>query len=1029
MHTLTRWFIHNPVAANLLMMLILFLGVMTVFSMRIEGFPRVPPESAIITTAYPNAPAAQVDELVTQKIEKALEGLEGVRSITSQSSNGFSLVTVRRAGGQDLNRLLDKIRLRIEGVYDLPSAVRRPVIETTGFDLPALYVNLHGDTDPGTLQKLAEHLREELLAQPEISRLKLWGLHAREMRIEVEPQRLKQLNLTIADVVTRIRANSQSFQAGSLHTQNGKVFLRTDNTAKFAQDFTTIPIITRDQGSTVLLSDIAKIHDGFHQGDYLFRFNGQATTGMEVLVGHKENLLHISDVVHKVVRGFKAQMPNGVEVSIWGDASSYIADRLQLLRSNGVQGLLLVLLLLSFFLNVRLAFWVAMGIPISVMGAIAVAGSDWVGYSLNDVTTFGLIIALGILVDDAVVVGESVFETRKHIKDPLRGTEAGVAKVAVATVFGVLTTIAAFYPMLLIDNPLGKVLAGFSGIVIFALAFSLLESKFILPAHLAAITIDTTPRNRLSRTWAKLQQAAQHALLWVRDHLYAPTLRASLRHRYAVLILFFSAGLLGLGLIYLGKVKTVFFPDVPGQIISINLEMDARAPFHLTRNHIETIQAIGETLNQELQAREQLSKPPIRTLFSIVSNARSAQIYAELTPVADRPNVAVADLINAWRERTGQREGAIELTFTGSEELGGGFRLKLLSKDNERLQQASREIRLFMSEIEGVSHVRDNLQGGQPEFDIRIKPSAQTLGFTPQSLAMQIGYAFGGAEVQKVQRDGEELQVLVQNNPLARDTLDDLMQSQLRNTDGQWIPFPSVAEVMGKYSASTLHRKSGKTVGTISASIDRRLVAPEEVSQAVFQQLVPTLAQKYPSVEIQKAGELAEMGEIQGGLKRALLLAAVLIYVLMAVPLKSYGQPLVILAIVPFGFVGAAMGHLIMDVSLSLLSFFGMLALTGVVINDSLVMVTRYNQLRESGLAPHEALHGAGVGRFQAIFLTTATTVIGLLPLMSETSEQAQYLIPAAVSLAFGELFATVLMLILVPVLLAIVADVKSALR
>ena len=1026
MRALTGWFIRNPVAANLLMLFILFVGTMTALSIRIEGFPRVPPDSIFITAEYRDTPAAQVDELVTRKIEKALEGLEGVRSITSQSDNDFSTVTVRRAGGQDLQKLLDKVRLRIDGVSDLPASVRRPVIDSSGFDFPALYINIHGDTDPLTLQTLAERFREELLAEPELSRLNVWGLHDREMRIEVEPRTLQRFNLTVADVVELIRASSLDFQAGTLRTLGGNIFLRADDRARFSTEYARIPVIERANGTTVLLGDISSIRDTIREGDYLFRFNGAPTAGMEILVGRKENLLRISEVVHEVVEAFAPQLPPGVAISTWGDSSDYISDRLRLLRNNGIQGLLLVVLILSLFLNPGLAFWVAMGIPVSVMGALAVAGSKWVDYSLNDVTTFGLILALGILVDDAVVVGESVYEERQRNPDPIRGTEDGVAKVAVATVFGVLTTIAAFFPMLLLDNPLGKVLAGFSGMVIFALVFSLIESKFILPAHLAQMNLGRERRSLIARLWGHVQALARGGLVWFRDRIYAPLLKGAIRHRYATLILFFAAGTLGLGLIGLGKIKTVFFPDVPGQIITVSLKMDARAPYRLTRENVERIGAIGAALNGELHERHGLARAPIRTTFLTISDAGSAELYAELTPVAERPDVGVLDILNEWRARTGQVEGATELQFTGSEELAGGFRLRLFSKDVELLRRASADVQSFLGRIEGVSNIRDSMEAGQPQLEIKVRPEARNLGFDAQTLASQIGYSFGGAEVQKVNRDGTELRVMVQNAASARDTVDDLMRTRVRSKNGRWIPLPSVAEIGSGYVDGTIHRRNGKRVNTIAALIDRSAVAPEEVGQAIFEQLVPDLAARYPSVQIEKAGELEEMGEIRGGMLRALLLAAVLIYVLMAVPLKSYWQPFVILAIVPFGFVGAAMGHLIMDIPLSLLSLFGMLALTGVVVNDSLVMITRYNQGREAGLSVADAIHDAGTGRFQAIFLTTATTVIGLMPLLTETSEQAQYLIPAAVSLAYGELFATALMLLLVPVLLAITEDVKS---
>lgn len=414
---------------------------------------------------------------------------------------------------------------------------------------------------------------------------------------------------------------------------------------------------------------------------------------------------------------------------------------------------------------------------------------------------------------------------------------------------------------------------------------------------------------------------------------------------------------------------------------------------------------------------------PIETFFAIVNSAGSAQMYAEMAPVAERPNVQILDVVREWRERVGVAEGATELQFTGSEALAGGFQIRLVSKDTDLLRQASSEMRAFLGALDGVSNIRDSLNGGQPELKLRLRSEARSLGFTAETLAGQIGLGYGGSEVARVRRDGAELRVVVQNARDARDTIDDLMEARLRSATGAWAPLTTVAEIEGSYASGAVTRRDGKRVNTVFASIDRSIVAPEEVGQAVFEQLAPKLAAKYPSVQVIAAGELEEMGEIRGGLLNALMLAAVLIYVLMAVPLKSYWQPFVILAIVPFGFVAAAVGHMIMGVSLSLLSFFGMLALTGVIVNDSLVMITRYNQARREGETVSDALHAAGVDRFRAIFLTTATTVIGLTPLLTETSEQAQYLIPAAVSLAFGELFGTALMLILVPVLIAIAED------
>lgn len=1029
MGSLISWFLRNPVAANLLMALILLIGLQTLWTIRVEGFPRIPPESVQITIEYPSATAEQVDELLTQKVEQALEGLEGVRSITSRSDNGFSTVVVRRTGRAELQAVLDRVRLRVDGITDLPDEARRPVIDASAYDFPALYVNLYGDADPATMQSLAQRLKEDLLARPELSRLQIWGLIPRELRLEIDPEKLRQYGLTISEISAAIQRNSLTFQAGELRTEGGTVFLRADDRARYAPEYAGLPVIERADGSKVSLGDLATIEDGFLEGDFLFRLNGSPTVGMEIVVGQKENLLEVSRVVRETVEAFDHQLPPQIRSEVWGDSAGYISERLTLLQSNGFQGLCLVILILAIFLNTRLAFWVAMGIPISIIGAIAVSGSRWIDYSLNDVTTFGLILALGILVDDAVVVGESVFEERRKEGDPIRATQRGVDRVAMATVFGVLTTIAAFFPMLLIDNPLGKALSGFSGIVILTLIFSMIESKLILPSHLAHVSLERKPRYLLTRAWARLQSTAQDSLARFRDHVYRPLLAAAIRHRYGVLILFIAAGFLGLGLLYQGKVRTVFFPEVPGQMITVNLEMDPRAPFSLTRENIDRIEATGQSLSKEWAEWLGMERAPIKTVFTTINSAGDAQIYAEMLPVADRPDVPILDFVWEWRSRVGDVEGAAEIEFTGWEQLAGGFQIRLVSRDESQLQSASAELREFLTGIQGVKNVRDSLKEGQSELRLRLRPDARSLGFTAETLARQIGYRFGGAEVARVRRDGAELKVLVQNAREHRSAVNDLMQSRLRSVTGAWVPLSTVAEIESTYAVGIVHRRDGRRMNVVAAAVDRNRVAPAEIGQAVFEQLVPKLNAKYPSVRVFPAGELEEMGEIQGGMINALILAAALIYVLMAVPLKSYWQPLVILAIVPFGFTAAAVGHLVMGVSLSVFSFFGMLALTGVIVNDSLLLISRYNQAREDGEPVAQAIESAGLGRFRAIFLTTATTVIGLTPLLLETSEQAQYLIPAAISLAFGELFGTALMLILVPVLIAIAEDVVAALK
>jgi multidrug efflux pump subunit AcrB len=604
-----------------------------------------------------------------------------------------------------------------------------------------------------------------------------------------------------------------------------------------------------------------------------------------------------------------------------------------------------------------------------------------------------------------------------------------VQRVATATIFGVLTSVAALLPMLLIDNALGKLMASFSGVVILALLFSLFESKFILPAHLAYISLEKHSKRRwFSRLWATTQEYAQNRLDAFVQTIYRPLLQWSLKQRYAVLLLFISAAILGLGMIGSGKIKSVFIPEIPEQVVYVKMEMDARAPYRLTLDNANRIEAVAQKLNEALVQQYDLEENPIKHMLVVVGGAFMVEIYAELTPPGERADLGVLKILRQWQDQVGRLEGTTELTFSATEETGGGFAIELYSRDEERLTAASEAILTYLRNVQGIHNLRDELKSGKPEIALKLKPEAHHLGFSSETLAAQIGHRFGGAETQRVQRDAEEVKVMVMNHATSRDAIVDLMSLQLRSDQGRWYPLTAVATIESAYVTDYIARRDGKRVNTVYASVDKSQASPEEIAQVLFSDFIPDLVRRIPQVTVKPAGELAEIGELKGGLKKALLMTCVIIFALLAIPLKSYWQPFYIMSVIPFGFVGAALGHWIMGLPLSLLSFLGMLALTGVVVNDSLVLMTRYNQNRMQGFSVDEAVTNAGISRFKAIFLTTATTVIGLMPLMRETSEQAQYLIPAAVSLAFGEIFATAITLILLPVLIAISVDVRIVL-
>ncbi|MFT6123815.1 MAG: multidrug efflux pump subunit AcrB, partial [Oleiphilaceae bacterium] len=963
------------------------------------------------------------------------EGLAGVKKVSSYSSEGISSVSVQKQEGYLLERLSEDLRAKLDAIYGLPEKSEKPIVTRNDFDLAAMIVQLYGDTDTNTLQKTATDVREALLALPEVSKIKSWGKKQPEIRIELIPDKMLAYNLSPELVITSIRESSISFQAGSLKTLGGTIALRADNERLQRLDFEEIRIKSFKDGREIVLTDVANVIDDYEDDDSIVRFNGQPGIGMEILIGREENLLDIAHAVKDTLIEQRLSLPNKIKLVSWADSSHYITERLSLLKDNAVQGLLLVFILLSLFLNIKLAFWVAMGIPISVAGALAIMGSDWVGYSLNDITTFGLIIALGILVDDAVVVGESVFEERSKIKDPIKGTENGVKKVATATIYGVLTTIAAFFPMLLIDNAMGKILASFAGVVILTLIFSLFESKFLLPAHLAAINLDDEPLDSskkasifswLSSVVRAIQGYAQQSLEVFKTRIYQPILEFSIKQRYTVLIIFLAVAVFGISLISNGSIRTVFFPDIPGQIITVHMEMDPRAPASLTANNAKHIEKIVTGLNQEWQDQYNLQHLPVKDILTVVNGASSVEIYAELTLPVERKQLSIIAMTEQWRLKSGVLEGATELSFNASEQTGGGFSLQVIGNNDTALRAASDLIIEHLRSIGGISNVRQDLKPGQPQLRLTLKPEAKYLGFTDEYLATQIGGRFGGAEAIRIQRGSQEVKIIVEDMASSRDAMSDIFNMRIQDQHGKWFLVTSIANIESSYVTDYVARSNGKRINTLYASLDKSRISPSELGAEIFGAYSNGIEAYYPGIEIKEAGELAEVFSIKGSLTNALLFTCVLIYILLAIPLKSYTQPVIIMSVIPFGFVGAAIGHLIMDVPLSLLSFFGMLALSGVVVNDSLVMLTRYNQATAEGMSMHAALNDAGLGRFKAIFLTTTTTVAGLTPLMLETSEQAQYLIPAAISLAFGEIFATGITLIIIPVLIAISHDIKA---
>ena len=1029
MHALSAWFTRNPVAANLLMILVLIAGLLTLQSIRIEGFPALPPSSVIITTHYPGASAEQVDSGVSRKIEKALEGLAGVKKISSFSEDGVSSIWVRKVSGFNMDRFQNEIESRINSVPNLPQLAERPAVVRDEFNIEALLVQVYGNTDKHSLQKTARNVRDALLEHPKITRITPFGLLPQEIRIEVDDAKLRAYGVSIRDISDAVERASLDYRTGSIDSRAGKVIIRADQKSLNYEEFASIPLLASSGGARLTIRDAADVIDGFKEDNLFAHFQGMPSVGMLVYTSKKGHLIEVSQAAHAVVDELRPQLPQGVKIDIWGETSLYMKARLALLASNAWQGLLIVFCLLALFLNIRLAFWVAMGIPISLAGALVLMGDSFLGYSLNDITTFGMIIVLGILVDDAVVVGESVFEVRDKNADPVEGTIQGVRRVSTATVFGCLTTVAAFYPLLLIKSDIGKIFASFSVVVIVSLIVSMLESKLILPAHLAAVRMhSSTSKTGLARFWGGLQSAMSRALAVVNTRLYRPLLSKALRHRYASLAVFLTIAVCGMSLVFNGWVRTVFFPDAPGQIITVTLQMRSGSPLHLTMTNITAIEKAAEQVNAEAINEFDADDPPILRIMTAMTGPFNVEVYAELQPEKYR-RLETMETLRRWRDRVGVLEGVEDISFKGSFETGGGFVIELSDQDDEVLRDAVNRFKTALKGVKGVHDIRDDLEQGGPQIRLRLKPEARHLGVSAMDLAGQIGDSFGGLEVQRIQRGAEEVKVYVKYKEQRRRYMRDLIDSNIRTDQGLWLPLSQAAIIETGYAPSSVNRQNGRRVAQVRASLEKEKISSTEAFDWIKENVCPALKALYPGLIISGAGELEEMGEVKGGMKRALVMILILIYALLAVPLKSYWQPLVIMSVIPFGFVGAVVGHWLCGCPLSILSFFGMLAVMGVVVNDSLVMLTRFNDLRGEGHSLHKSLIISGGSRFRAILLTTVTTVCGLLPLLLETSEQAQYLIPAAISLVWGELFATPITLFIVPILINVFYDSRMLFR
>ncbi|SEK83340.1 Multidrug efflux pump subunit AcrB [Atopomonas hussainii] len=1009
MNSLSRWFITNPVAANLLMVAILVAGVLSLGQLRVESFPQIAPSSLVINVAYPGGTAAQIDQSITQRIEAAISGIGGIKQVVSQSSAGMASVRVRKTAAADLDKLLEDVRNQVNAIEGLPQQAEKPQVSREEFTNLAAFVIVSGPRDNSALQPIARQVELALKQHPRIAKVANLGSRQALLVIEPDLDKLQNLGLNLEQVAEAVARNSLETRSGELKNAAGRLLLRGDGYADGLQPLSRIALHSSAQG-TVTLGEVASIKRDYQDDGAIVRNNGQTAIALLVSTAQQDNLLQVSEAIAETLARQRSLLPADISLTTMADMAPYIREQLGLLGDSAWQGLLIVIVLLGLFLELKLAFWVAMGIPLALAGTLS--AMQVFDYSINDITLFGFILVLGILVDDAVVVGESIYAQRRPGRPAAEAALQGVSAVSVATVFGVLTTIAAFSPMLWINNELAKVLAGFSAVVIFALLFSLLESKLILPAHLCGNEV------RMPRVLGRVQRGAQDGLQWFINRVYRPLLSAALEHSAATLLGFGAFILLAYGLWSTGAIRSAIFPEIPGRYLTANVDLQDGAPLALQAQALNRLSRSAEQIASELTQQYSLAEPPLVNLLGHSDGYGQIEVTAELSHEALR-RLPANLLLQRWREQTGALEGAYAVSFAAAESPAGGSVLAIAALDRDLARQASQALASTLAGLPGVADVYDDGQGGQPQIRLKLNAFGRHLGLNQHHLARLAGEAFGQREIHRLLENGQETKLILRYPASARRSTEQLPNTPVFLDSGQTVRLGDVVELHVEREPEALYRRNREQVVNLYWRQNRDIQAPERTLEQL-QGEIATIEARYPGVSIRAAGEFEEIDEVQDGFKQAMLLTLLLIYILLAIPLKSYWQPLLIMAVIPFGFAGAIFGHGLMGLPISLLSMFGMLAMTGIVVNDSLVLITHFNQHYRAGMGLREALINSASSRFRAIFLTTVTTVCGLLPLLSETSEQAQYLKPAAVSLVFGELFATAITLVLIPVLLGL---------
>lgn len=1020
------WFAENHVAANLLMLLIIVAGLYSIATITKKAMPDIDLPVIQVRVAYPGASPADVESGIVVQVEKAVDDVDGITRVSSVASEGSATVNIEVDESWDINEVLNEVKVRVDSILTFPVDAEPPIVSRTVVRNDALRLEVFGDLDPVSQKELAQQIRDELLLLPNVTSVTLSGARAYEISIELPKDTLLKYGLSLDQVAQRIRLSSLDLPAGTLDTEGGEILVRTQALAYDYQDFERIVLLTTTDGTRLTLGDIATIRDGFEDSETYARFDGKPSISLNVQTTGNQNVLEVTDTVKGYVAERSQTLPPGIELAVWNDSSYILRDRLDLMTENMLQGALLVFVILALFLEVRLAFWVMVGIPICFLGAFAVM--PLVGIDLNMLSLFGFIMVLGIVVDDAIIIGESAHDSMQKYGRGLDSVVHGALKVATPATFGVLTTIMAFIPLLMISGFAAAFTTSIGAVVILCLAFSLLESKLILPAHLARMGPD-----HKSGWLARVQAACNGAVDRFVQRCYLPWNRVCIRHRYTTLAGFLALLILTAGLMGGGFVRVVFLPEIQGDTIQASITMVEGSPEAQSQAILRKVEEAAQSLNGRYEFRDsetgELSTQVVEHFLVVSSSVSSGSAAIALDKdVASQIDVDL--MTQQLLDYVGNMPGLKSLTFSAGINIGGTpIAFQLVSDNPEQLTAAAIELEAKLRSYNGLINIRNEAVNNKDELRLSIKPQAEVMGLTLNDISSQVRNAFYGSQAQRMQRGDDEVRVMVRYPEQERVSIGDLENLMIRTADGDLVPFDTVAAFDMQPGYARIDRVEGERSVGLSADIIEALVEPGEVVRDLQDNFFPALFQRYPAVNYRSDGGTAEQASIVQDMIRGMLLAIFGIYALLAIPLRSYLQPLIIMSVIPFGVIGAVVGHWLIGIPLNFLSLLGIIALSGVVVNDSIVVVDFVNQARKDGVPMVEAVLNAGAARFRAIMLTSLTTFFGLVPILAETSMQAQFLIPMATSLAFGILFATAITLFLLPSLYIVLEDLKGRAR